>query len=504
MNRKDAIDKIVKYTSIFLQEVSSYNSIGSYDINIHSENTLIPILNAVFNVELFNANILKKNFPAVDLIDEVSRVAVQVTVTSSTDKIVSTLQKFTENALYNKFDVLYVVILAEKENSYKSKNISESVPDGFLFDTTKHIIDLNDIVRIISEIPSTEKILRIASLYETEFSLVQIRAREKKYKDGFLLNEPEDIYINLLDISFPQQLFIADIVFEEERLIENINQSRESKGKRKLKTFSKAKLFKNALKEKEIYDSEWILRENKIITFRDLHSSKEQLRSFVDKGTIEVLDSAEYYKTGNDQANNFKDLLRRCLIEYVWAREMEWIGERGIIRYRNNKELPNGKKLKWIGKKKSEKTVIFEMMSKKKDGEDQHIICYRNMAFFPVFYLIGNKWYLGINPTWSFTNPGGFYTSRFESSYLAGLKKKEQNNAVYYQFRFFAFQLSKTELFIPEYPFLSIKPLKPIEFIPKIVDKKWLPPKEFKPKNLKEAEVELDNELNLGFFNDEN
>ena len=87
---------------------------------------------------------------------------------------------------------------------------------------------------------------------------------------------------------------------------------------------------------------------------------------------------------------------------------------------------------------------------------------------------------------------------------LVNQKKKEQNNAVYYQFRFFAFHLSKTELFIPEYLFLTVRPLKPFEFIPKVVDKKWLPPKEFNPKNSKEAEIEVDNELNTGFFNDEN
>ena len=71
MNRKDYIDKIAKYLARFVEEVKSYNDMSLYDYNIHAENALIPILNAVFDLKLVNANsIKKKNFPSIDLIDD--------------------------------------------------------------------------------------------------------------------------------------------------------------------------------------------------------------------------------------------------------------------------------------------------------------------------------------------------------------------------------------------------------------------------------------------------
>src|SRR5205814_7358853 len=105
MNRKDSIDKIAKYLARFVEEVKSYNDMSLYDINIHAENALIPILNAVFDLKLVNVNSLeKKNFPSVDLIDDGNKIAFQVTSTGSIDKIKGTLVKFGEHNLQSRFD----------------------------------------------------------------------------------------------------------------------------------------------------------------------------------------------------------------------------------------------------------------------------------------------------------------------------------------------------------------------------------------------------------------
>ena len=60
MNRKEYIDKIAKYLARFVEEVKSYNDMNLYDYNIHAENALIPILNAVFELKLVNANSIKE------------------------------------------------------------------------------------------------------------------------------------------------------------------------------------------------------------------------------------------------------------------------------------------------------------------------------------------------------------------------------------------------------------------------------------------------------------
>jgi hypothetical protein len=85
---------------------------------------------------------------------------------------------------------------------------------------------------------------------------------------------------------------------------------------------------------------------------------------------------------------------------------IQWYAPRETFRFSNTKP-PKAKKVRWKGKKESTKTVIFEMINKK----EGHVICYRSLAFRASFQNFETDWYLVINPTWSFTNPGGYRES---------------------------------------------------------------------------------------------
>lgn len=493
MNRKDSIDKIAKFLARFSEEVRSYNDAGLYDINIHAENALIPILNAVFDIQLQNANSLnKKNFPAVDLVDFNNRIAFQVTSTSSIDKVKNTLVKFTNHDLKSKFDTLYIFILTHKENKYSDKIIKENTPADFEFDPDTHIIDLGNLNQRITYIQSLDKLQFIARICEHEFSDVQIETRKKKYELGYLKNTPESLYPNFLEIVFPQTFFIADLNIDVEVAKEKINNWRESKGWRKKRKFKQGELLRNEMIEKKVYSSEWILRENKIHTFRNLYDAKEGLINFIDRGTIVEMPASDYYSNSEAHLSNFKNLLKNCLINLCKSKEMEWIAEDEIIRFKNNVVAPNQKRIAWKAKNNATKTVIFEVINKKLG----HIICFRSMAFRPTFELFDNKWVLIINPTWSFTNPGGVVKSRFESKYMSGIKRQESNNAVYYQYRFFAYYLSYNDLFTQPYDYLTLKAFAPLDFTPAIDDTKWLPPKQDELKSELEVEIKIDTELN--------
>lgn len=499
--RKQLIEKIIECNDIFVREVKSYNAIGAYDINIHAEPTLIPILNGVFDLELEWANKEKKNFPAVDLIDDKNGVAFQVTATTSLDKIISTLEKFIAHNLHLKYPILYIYVLTEKLDNYNAAKIKKVVDGKIEFDANSNIIDYRDILKRVNSIVSVEKISNIAKLYEHEFSPVQIKAREHKFKDGFLTNQPEAIYLNMVKVNFAQRIYIGTPLLDKKERIANINEQRKKAGQRPIKDLSMAKLIRHFLIENGVFDSDWIVRENKIITFHNLLDPDDSLFKWVDRGTVESFSAAEYYQISEDYEASFKDLLKRCLIEFCYTREMEWVGERQIIRFRNDRNMPREKKTGWRGKKDSTKTVIFEVMTKKTATADSHIVCFRSMAFKPTFYFLANQWFLCINPTWSFTNPGGFRTSRYESDYLAGILRLENNNTVCYQFRFFAHYLSHTPpLFVKQYSYLSIAALSPLEYTPSLADDKWLPPKEFSATSTREKELFLDNELNSNMF----
>lgn len=52
------------------------------------------ILNDVYGLDLKNANLLKENFPAVDLIDEENMIVIQVTSTTDSTKLRNSVEKF--------------------------------------------------------------------------------------------------------------------------------------------------------------------------------------------------------------------------------------------------------------------------------------------------------------------------------------------------------------------------------------------------------------------------
>ena len=87
--------KYIKKKLIELRsEVEIDNEIGHFDINKIVEDVYMHILNDVYDWDLKNANLLKENFPAIDLIDEKNMIVIQVTSTTDTSKLRGTIEKF--------------------------------------------------------------------------------------------------------------------------------------------------------------------------------------------------------------------------------------------------------------------------------------------------------------------------------------------------------------------------------------------------------------------------
>jgi hypothetical protein len=57
MVRKDLIDKIADYASLFVLRIKSQSAMNYHDLNIHAEDAYI--LNNIFDIKLINANRLR-------------------------------------------------------------------------------------------------------------------------------------------------------------------------------------------------------------------------------------------------------------------------------------------------------------------------------------------------------------------------------------------------------------------------------------------------------------
>ena len=493
MNRINYINKITTYAARFVLEVEGFNSSGLYDINIHAESFLIPVLNEVFGLRLENLNTTqKKNFPAIDLADFKNRVAFQVTSTSDFDKIKTTLEKFKEYKLNEVFDVLYIYIITHKKDKYNDTKLKACLPNDFPFSIQENIIDKDILLQKIATLSSTPKIETISKIYEHEFSDFQVQMREKTYVHGCLNTESEIICSNLLKITFPQYLFQAELKIDETAIIGNLNTYLTSIGKKPVKKLKPNNLVKKALRAIGLRSGEWVLHENKVLTFIDLHDSREAFRKIVDIGTVTRIECKDSYEQDENKLRVFKHLLRNTLIQFCKLREIEWYGQQEIFRFANNQDAPNQKRIKWKGKNESTKTVIFEMHSKK----EGHIVCFRSLAFRSSFFNIGDSWHLVLNPTWSFTNPYGYRTSRFESAYMSGIKRLESNGSVYNYFRFFSYYFSHRDLFTTPYLHLEINPTEKLSISPKLEEKAWKPVKVIEKKSPDiDIEIKADNEL---------
>lgn len=485
MKTQHYLQEILHHISVFESEVKNHNAAGKLDINLYSENFFIPLFSEMFEWHLKNLNQYKKNYPGIDLADFQNQVAIQITSENSREKIKSTLKKFENYELNKKFSRLIILILGQKKNA---SNTEEYRKDYFSLE--EDLWDFRDLSKMISSISDVECLDRIKRLFDSEFSQVKVEQRKHNYKEGEgpLSSKEEKIYPNLLKIEIPTYLFIGELNFDKETLIEEINQKRREKGFQEKDSYKDEKLIVEGLKKDGTIRHDWVTYNKFLLTFCDINDSEEPLAKFCDRGTVEKLSPEEFYKGNDDKLNVFKYLLKGAMSDYCFKRGMEGVKYRNkgfLIRFRSDKVKPGKKQIRWKKDKTSKKTVINEVKNK----ELGHTICLRHLAFEPTFKIFDGQWYLLINPTWSFSKPNGKGISKFESSYLSGVKKLEDNSSVYYFFMFFAQYLNKFDIEFPTNSLITIKPPRPLFFSPSLREEKF--------ENINEEQTQFE-EVGLG------
>ncbi|WP_330444133.1 SMEK domain-containing protein [Flavobacterium sp. C4GT6] len=184
MNQHKSLIRISELLSRFKIEVSLLNSNALLDINIISEDILIPIFNIIFNCNLQNAKYSKddSNFPSLDLLDESKRIALQITSTSDLQKVKKTLKGIVKNDFYKNFDTFYIYIITQKQKTYDETIIDNTTENLFKF-TKQNILDEKDLYKLISSLPY-DKIQTIESILENQFS--DLKKNEQQIQNNIL------------------------------------------------------------------------------------------------------------------------------------------------------------------------------------------------------------------------------------------------------------------------------------------------------------------------------
>ena len=178
MNKEVYLKNIAENLALLSREVSILNAVNLYDINIIAEDFFPGLLNLIYGYELKNANHLEKNAPAIDLIDQKNRIAVQVTSDNSSTKIKHTIEEFNNSQAYHFYDRLVVLILTQKKK-YSSNFDTQGL---FSFEKARDIWDVEKLIKDIREL-ETAQIKNVSDylseeLYNKYYSVRETQAGE--------------------------------------------------------------------------------------------------------------------------------------------------------------------------------------------------------------------------------------------------------------------------------------------------------------------------------------
>ena len=134
---------ITSRLSYLSSEVRLNGSINLHDSNVLSEDVFKEILNIIYGLKLQNANLIKQNIKAIDLIDCSSKTIIQVSSDNSKTKVQSSLDKI-ELPKYDGYTFKFVCI---SKGVSHLKKYHFNVPKGISFNVEKDCYDDKRIVR---------------------------------------------------------------------------------------------------------------------------------------------------------------------------------------------------------------------------------------------------------------------------------------------------------------------------------------------------------------------
>ncbi|MFT3679846.1 MAG: SMEK domain-containing protein [Ferruginibacter sp.] len=201
MKQVHLISKISSLLTQFSLEIRDKGKLKLHDINLISEDILVPILSILYDTDLRNLNDEKANYPGIDLASDEhitlggvrKKIAFQITSTKNIDKVLETLTTYTSHNFYKHFDCIYIYNLTEKQSRYNKSSvekIKKIIQNKFVFDLNKNILDKSDLLKKVKSLTPLSKIDSILRLLEDQLvykkkSLLSLEIWESDGKIGY-------------------------------------------------------------------------------------------------------------------------------------------------------------------------------------------------------------------------------------------------------------------------------------------------------------------------------
>lgn len=219
MNRGTYFNYIEEKLNLLSYRINSRGRFNILDFNLHCENFYMDLINLIYGLSLKNLNSIDQNFEGIDLIDDCNEVIIQVSATSTKQKIESALSKSVLKR-YSKYTFKFISISKYADNL--RKNTFEN-PYKINFNPKDDIYDIPSILRVVAslgidrqkelydfikkELGSEVDIIKVDSNLAI---IINILSKEK------LTNIEEEININSFEIQkkieFNKLYLVEDII----------------------------------------------------------------------------------------------------------------------------------------------------------------------------------------------------------------------------------------------------------------------------------------------------
>lgn len=146
MNRTRYYNYIEERLNFLAYRIEKRGKINFLDLNIHSETFFAELFNILYNYNLVNLNYIKQNTEGIDLIDTKNKIIIQVSATSTKEKIENSLNKGIY-LFYKDYNFKFISI--SKEVSSKLRATEFENPYNLIFDSQKDILDSTTLLRYI-------------------------------------------------------------------------------------------------------------------------------------------------------------------------------------------------------------------------------------------------------------------------------------------------------------------------------------------------------------------
>ncbi|WP_207238467.1 ABC-three component system protein [Pseudomonas sp. GW458-11-11-14-TSB1] len=142
MNRQTYCNYVEEQLSQLAYRIEVRSKLNILDLNIHSENFYTHLFNKLFKWNLSNLNLTDQNAEAIDLIDNLQKILIQVSSTATKSKVESALEKDLKK--YTGYSFKFISISKDagnlRDKTYKN-------PNQLSFNPKTDIYDVPSIIR---------------------------------------------------------------------------------------------------------------------------------------------------------------------------------------------------------------------------------------------------------------------------------------------------------------------------------------------------------------------